>query len=324
MTSSNKTIAKIAGLMAVAFALIAAGLFLITRDDSPASKLLRQGNDAFAQQAYLDALGAYELAQARQPELAEPFYNAANALYREGSFGDAVAQIQQALLNVEDEELAQHSFFNLGNAAYNGQDLETAVQSYIDALLINPNDTDAKYNLELALQQQQQQQQQQEQEQQEQESEQSEDSESEDSESQDGQEGEENQDQQESNSENGENEQESESGEGDQESEESKDGQGEESNEQSDQEQDQNDPSQNGEGEQDEQEQEQANQGNGQPQPGDPNDPNQNGMVPQPGERMTKEQARQLLMSIAQGSGTLQERLQQIYVSPLPPSAQDW
>jgi hypothetical protein len=47
-------------------------------------------------------------------------------------------------------------------------------------------------------------------------------------------------------------------------------------------------------------------------------------MVPQPGERMTKEQAQQLLMSIAQGSGTLQERLQQIYVSPLPPSAQDW
>jgi tetratricopeptide (TPR) repeat protein len=55
---------------------------------------------------------------------------------------------------VQDEELAQHSFFNLGNAAYNGQDLETAVQSYIDALLLNPNDADAKYNLELALQQQ--------------------------------------------------------------------------------------------------------------------------------------------------------------------------
>ena len=311
MTSSNKTIAKIAGLLAIFFALIAAGLFLITRDDSPASKLLRQGNDAFAAQNYLDALGAYELAQARQPELAEPFYNAANALYREGSFGDAVAQIQQALLNVEDEELAQNSFFNLGNAAYNGQDLETAVQSYIDALLINPNDTDAKYNLELALQQQQQQEQ--EQAQQEQESEQSEDSESEDSEN--GQEGEENQDQQESNSENGENEQESESGEGDQESEESKDGQGEQSDEQSDQQQDEQNEQSN---------QEQPGQSNGQPQPGDPNDPNQNGMVPQPGERMTKEQAQQLLMSIAQGSGTLQERLQQIYVSPLPPSAQDW
>ena len=315
MKSSNKTIAKIAGLLAIFFVLLAAGLFLITRDDSPASKLLRQGNDAFAAQNYLDALGAYELAQARQPELAEPFYNAANALYREGSFGDAVAQIQQALLNVEDEELAQHSFFNLGNAAYNGQDLETAVQSYIDALLINPNDTDAKYNLELALQQQQQQEQEQESESEESEESESEESESEDSESQDGQEGEE---QQESNSENGENEQESESGEGDQESEESKDGQGEPIDEQSDQQQDeQNEQS-------DQSDQEQPGQNNGQPQPGDPNDPNQNGMVPQPGERMTKEQARQLLMSIAQGSGTLQERLQQIYVSPLPPSAQDW
>jgi hypothetical protein len=39
---------------------------------------------------------------------------------------------------------------------------------------------------------------------------------------------------------------------------------------------------------------------------------------------MTEEQAQQLLMSIAQGSGTLQEKLQQIFVSPLPPPAQDW
>ncbi|MCZ7672744.1 MAG: hypothetical protein M5U34_39310 [Chloroflexi bacterium] len=108
MKSSYKTIAKIAGVLAVFFTLLAAGLFLITRDDSPASKLLRQGNDAFARQAYLDALGAYELAQSHQPELAEPFYNAANALYREGNFGDAIAQIQQALLNAADEELAQH------------------------------------------------------------------------------------------------------------------------------------------------------------------------------------------------------------------------
>ena len=321
MKSSKTFIAKIAGIMALALALIAAGLFLITRDDSPASKLLRQGNDAFAQQAYLDALGAYELAQARQPELAEPFYNAANALYREGNFGDAIVQIQQALLNVADEELAQNSFYNMGNAAYNGQDLETAVQSYIDALLINPNDTDAKYNLELALQQQQQQEQ--EQQQQENQDQQEQDQENQDQQSEDSQDGEQNQDQQESNSENGDKPQDSENGQGDQPSDQSQDGQGEQSDQQQDEQSDK-DPSQDGEGQPNDQEQSQQNPSNGQPQPGDPNDPNQNGMVPQPGERMTKEQAQQLLMSIAQGSGTLQERLQQIYVSPLPPSAQDW
>ncbi|MFO7680647.1 MAG: tetratricopeptide repeat protein [Chloroflexota bacterium] len=317
MNASRKPITKIAGLMALALALLAAGLFLITRNDSPAAKLLRQGNDAFAAQNYLDALGAYQLAQNRRPELAEPFYNAANALYRQGSFGDAIAQIQQALLNAQSDELAQHSFFNLGNAAYNGQDLETAVQAYIDALLLNPNDADAKHNLELALQQQQQQeQQQQEQEQQDQESEQSEDSESQD--------GEQNDEQQESNSENGENEQESETGEGEQESEQSQNGQGEEKDEQSEQNQDPQDPSQNGGEEPDDQQPEQPSQGSGQPQEGDPNEQPQNGMVPQPGQRLTEEQARQLLASIAQGSGTLQERLQQIFVSPLPPSGQDW
>lgn len=311
MNVSRPTIAKFAALLALAFTLLAGGLFLLTRSDSPAARLLRQGNQAFADGRFIDALGLYQLVQNRFPKLGEPFYNAANALYRQESYADAIAQLDQALQTSAEGDLAQSSQYNKGNAAYTSQDLETAVQAYIAALLLNPDDADAKYNLELALQQQQQQQQEQQEQEQEENQEQSEDGDNQDGDTQDG----DNQDQPD---------QQSEDGEGQEQPEQPQDGQNEaqDQGENGDQQNDQpSEPNQGEEGEP--QENEQPQPGQGQPQPGDPSDP-PNGMVPQPGQRLTAEQARQLLAAIAQGSGTLQERLQQMFVSPRPPSAQDW
>ena len=47
-----------------------------------APKLTDAGNEAFTQEAYDEALQAYQEAQVKSPELAEPYYNAANALYQ--------------------------------------------------------------------------------------------------------------------------------------------------------------------------------------------------------------------------------------------------
>jgi Ca-activated chloride channel homolog len=306
MKSSRTTIARFAAVTAVAFTLLAGGLFFVTRHDSPAARLLRQGNQAFEKGSFIDALGIYQLAQNRFPELAEPFYNAANALYRQESYPDAIAQLDQALQTAVSDQVAQSSHYNKGNAAYNSQDLAAAIQAYIAALLINPADADAKYNLELALQQQQQQEQQeqeQEENQEQQEQEQSQDGEGQDSENQD------------QPSEDGSQEQQEQSQDGQSQAQD----QGENGDQQTDQ------PSEQNQGEQGEQSPDQQPQpGQGQPQEGQPSDQQPNSMVPQPGERLTAEQARQLLAAIAQGSGTLQERLQQMYVVPRPPSGQDW
>lgn len=40
---------------------------------------------------------AYNEAQVKSPELAEPYYNAANALYRQGNYEEALKQLQKAL-----------------------------------------------------------------------------------------------------------------------------------------------------------------------------------------------------------------------------------
>ena len=92
-----------------------------------AEKLNQDGNEAFAEQAYLEALELYQSAQVESPELAEPYFNAANTFYRQGDFPAALEQMQMALQYVDEESLAESSYYNLGNTLFNSQELETAV-----------------------------------------------------------------------------------------------------------------------------------------------------------------------------------------------------
>jgi tetratricopeptide (TPR) repeat protein len=163
MVTMSQYLSKSMKPRSILFFLILILALLTTACSASAEKLNKEGNQAFSKQVYQEALEAYQSAQIESPELAEPYYNAANAYYRQGDYAKALEQISQALNFIDDESLAESSLFNLGNNLYNSQELETAVAAYTEALLINPEDQDAKYNLELALQQQQEQQQEEEQ-----------------------------------------------------------------------------------------------------------------------------------------------------------------
>ena len=126
------------------------------------AKSNNDGNDAFERQEYEAALGSYDRASESSPDLAEPHYNTGNVRYRQKEYGDAQASYEQSLIDA-DEGLAQDGLFNLGNSLYQSDELEAAIDSYKEALRIEPGDLDAKYNLELALRRLQQGQQEQEQ-----------------------------------------------------------------------------------------------------------------------------------------------------------------
>ena len=141
---------KIASLLpVVAFAAIALAAIACGRAEPLANN---RGNEAFAEQDYDGALLEYQAAQAENPERPELFYNSANVHYRNGDYQEARADIQQALLSA-DERLTQSGVFNQGNAYFQSQDFGNAIESYKEALRLDPNDLDAKYNLELGLQQ---------------------------------------------------------------------------------------------------------------------------------------------------------------------------
>jgi tetratricopeptide (TPR) repeat protein len=71
----------------------------------------------------------------------------ANQLYAASNFTESIAAYEDILkTGVESEAL----YFNLGNAYYKTGQLPLAILNYERALLLDPNDKDIQYNLELA------------------------------------------------------------------------------------------------------------------------------------------------------------------------------
>jgi Ca-activated chloride channel family protein len=284
---------------------VAALALLVVACSPSAAKLTAVGNQAFTKQDYEGALKAYAEAQANSPELAEPVYNSANVLYREGKYEEALKVLQQAAQVAQTGPVAQGSHFNAGNAAFNTQGWDTAVESYRQALLRDPADLDAKHNLELALQQMQQQQDQQNQDQQ-----------------QDQQQDEQNQDQQDPQKQDP---QQNDQGQQDQQNQDQQqgqqqDGQGQQDQQNQDQQQGQRNQPQVGQGQDQRDQQAEGGSQADKQQDGDPRP----GSQLAPGQRMTQDQARQLLAAIAGKSDTLQGRLGQFLRVRARPPVQDW
>ena len=110
------------------------------------------GHGPYLSGDYSSALEQYERAAERDPGAAEPLYNTGNALYRMEEFGESVRQYDEALQDAEGE-LRLSGFFNRGNASFQMSRYDEAVEAYKEALRVNPDDADAKHNLELALRQ---------------------------------------------------------------------------------------------------------------------------------------------------------------------------
>jgi len=120
---------------------------------------------------YEEALRQYSSALQEAPDRPELHYNIGGVKFWQEQFEDAAHEYNLAI-QAENPDLAAIAHYNRGNTLVRAQDYERAIEEYKNALKINPDDEDAKFNLEfvqrLLQQQQQQQQQQQNQEQQEQ------------------------------------------------------------------------------------------------------------------------------------------------------------
>ena len=203
-------------------------VFALAGCGQSAETLNNKGNEAFAAQDYEGALTAYLGAQEDVPEMAEPHYNAANSHYRMEDYQQAQQEIEQALVGEESQEaLDQSSYYNLGNTFFQAQQFEPAIEAYKEALRLNPDDLQAKQNLELALRQLQQQEQEDQQSEEEQQSdEQSDDQQSEEQQSEEEQQSDEQSDDQQSEDQQSEEEQQSDEQSDDQQSENQEQGAG--------------------------------------------------------------------------------------------------
>jgi len=108
------------------------------------------GNSLYAQGQYDSALAAYKAAQVVSPDSPEAYFNAASAYDQTGDFDKAIENLQQAL-KTASPDLKMRIYYNLGNIYFQMYRIDNAVIAYQQALLLNPNDEDARHNLELAI-----------------------------------------------------------------------------------------------------------------------------------------------------------------------------
>ena len=124
-------------------------------------KAVEKGNEFFEAGEYDAAGQQYMSASVTFPEAAEIFYNQGNVLYKQRKFVQAMAHYTSALQTVEGT-FESRVKYNLGNVEYRraliamstAQDamllLRSAITYYRDSLAIDPQQPNARYNLELA------------------------------------------------------------------------------------------------------------------------------------------------------------------------------
>lgn len=127
---------------------------------------VERGNRLYRAGQYAEAVEAYRAALADGEDSPQLQYNLGTALLRLERYDDAQRHLEAALAAVEPE-LRRRTLYNLGNRflepimrhgesdeQVRRRHLDLAVESYRSALRIDPDDMDAKWNLELAQQQQ--------------------------------------------------------------------------------------------------------------------------------------------------------------------------
>lgn len=111
--------------------------------------LAGRGNEAFRENDFKKALEYYHQAEVERPETPQLDYNIANALYKEQKYEEAMEKFQKSMVT-EDIGVVAATQYNLGNVQYRMGDYQNSILSYQKSLELNPEDIDAKYNLELA------------------------------------------------------------------------------------------------------------------------------------------------------------------------------
>lgn len=114
----------------------------VAEQNDTANQLVQEGR-------YAQALPLYQAAQAQEPDNAALYFNSAQAYEGVDRIDEAEAALQQAIER-GDDLLAADAYYNLGNLSLERGDYAEAIAYYQEALLLNPEHEEARYNLEFA------------------------------------------------------------------------------------------------------------------------------------------------------------------------------
>ena len=113
----------------------------------PYQKEIKNGNKAFEQKSYADAEVNYKKAATTNPEAFEGWFNLGDALYKQGRFDEALEAYEKGAQFTTDKKRVAATFHNMGNTFAQKKEHEKAAEAYKQALRLNPNDEETRYNL---------------------------------------------------------------------------------------------------------------------------------------------------------------------------------
>lgn len=120
--------------------------------------LLKKGNDAYEKKEYNNAISNYQKVTEKNPANSTAQYNLGNAFYKNNKTDEAVQAYENALSSSTSKDDRSKTFYNKGVVLQNNKKLPECIEAYKSALKLNPQDEDARLNLQKALQQQKQEQ----------------------------------------------------------------------------------------------------------------------------------------------------------------------
>ncbi|HVY74584.1 MAG TPA: tetratricopeptide repeat protein [Puia sp.] len=123
--------------------------------------LIRKGNRFYKAQDFDRSKEAYEKALKQSPGNANANFNLGNAEFRKNDFDKSAAGYDEVLKANTDPKMREDAFYNKGVAMIRQKKLQESIEAWKKALLLNPDDQEARDNLIKALREKKQQQQQQ-------------------------------------------------------------------------------------------------------------------------------------------------------------------
>ncbi|MEX2229612.1 MAG: VWA domain-containing protein [Dehalococcoidia bacterium] len=136
---------------ATAPALAVLALVLVGCSGTALYRAITRGNAAYDEQRYDAALASYQEASTLAPEDPAVLYDLGNALHQLRRYEEAAVSTEAGIRVVEDPALAFLLQYSAGAHAFRRGVLDEAREAYISALRLQPDDTDARENLELVL-----------------------------------------------------------------------------------------------------------------------------------------------------------------------------
>lgn len=113
-------------------------------------KELSDAYELYQNGKYEESSKRYESALSQNPKSLEGKFNLGDSYFREERYEEAAGLFKESVDLAKDDLQKSKAYHNLGNAQIQAGQIQESIESYKEALRLNPKDEDARYNLAYA------------------------------------------------------------------------------------------------------------------------------------------------------------------------------